>query len=172
MKPRTSLIFVLLVSFLGGCAVRPAYFGRDATLIDGSGRRSCWHGSVLSSPYVAAAMRRLDRPAPSEPAAYAGTMTLRAADVVMVSTFSVFEGGSAYFHYDWNAGVERALALSGQATRYFPEALDVIVTCAVGVCGVESKPLQILADGSVLLKSKKVHDEAVVKRLKLESSRE
>jgi hypothetical protein len=167
MKLRNRISY-WLVPLLAGCAARPVYFGADAVLTRGDSERY-WLAPASSPPCLQAGMRRRLRAAPGEGARYAGTLTVRGADAVALSTFSVAEGGSALFHYDWNAGVERELALSGRATRYEPGLLDVVVTCARGACRAESTPPLIRPDGTVSLKARKVRDAARLAQVKLES---
>jgi hypothetical protein len=60
----------------------------------------------------------------------------------MRSTFTVAEGASAAFHYDFTS-------------RYAPAALDVVVACVQGTCRADSKPLAISPDGGIALKRRK-----------------
>jgi hypothetical protein len=71
----------------------------------------------------------------------------------MRSTFTMTEGASASFHFDFNSDVARELARSGRTFSYFPDTLDVVVVCAQGACGAQSKPLEISPQGNVELKS-------------------
>jgi hypothetical protein len=157
---------LLLLPLTAGCAARPAYFGSGARL-HGEGGGSYWEESVKSPPYLQARMRR-PRGAPAPAATlYEGALSLvSVAPGVVRSTFSVAEGSSASFHYDFNSGVERALRKSGEAVVYSPGALDVVVACARGECRAAAAPSVIGADGTVALTARTIRDPALRARIK------
>lgn len=156
MKPWSCAGPILfLLTFAGCAATRPIYFGADARTLHEYGA-DYWEGSVQAPSYLQVRMRRRLE-APLESAVYTGTLSLASiAPEVMRSTFAFAEGGSASFHYDFNAHVARELAESGRTSSYFPGTLDVVVACAQGKCWIDSKPLEISPEGGVGLESKAI----------------
>jgi hypothetical protein len=157
MKTSQAIIPLLLLSF-SACAERPAYFGRDARVLLENGA-NYWEASANEPPYLQVRLRR--RIIPGNPASeateYAGTLSLGSiAPVVMRSAFTLSEGASETFHYAFNS----SSAQSGQSSNYFPDAVDVVVTCGKGRCRADSKPLKISPDGRIALKSRRLRNEA------------
>jgi hypothetical protein len=110
-------------------------------------------------------MRRRRPARPREGAVYAGILDLRSsAPAVMSSTFTLTEGASVSFHYDFNVRSGRELAAAGRTSVYTPGALDVVVSCALGRCWADSKPVEISPEGSVALRSKPVRIELRAER--------
>ncbi|MFI5363693.1 MAG: hypothetical protein ACHQ49_17155 [Elusimicrobiota bacterium] len=152
------VLFSLLVCF--GCAAPPtrppAYFGADAREIASNGM-SYWEGSARTPAYLSVRMSRRNRAPAREATVYAGSLDLRSsAPVVMRSTFTLTEGASVPFRYEFNVRNAHASAEAGRMTVYTPAALDVVVGCSLGRCWADSKPIEISPEGSVALISKTV----------------
>jgi hypothetical protein len=159
MKPSNAISLLLLLAF-SGCAARPAYFGDEARVVGENGARY-WEAAARTPSYLQVRMRRLrpeaGRSSAPEATEYAGTLSLgSSAPAVLRSTFTLAEGASASFHYDFNAPASRDSGRSGRAFRYFPGGLDVVVACAQGKCWADSEPLKISPEGWIALKSKKL----------------
>jgi hypothetical protein len=154
MKSWRSIGPLLLLLPFGGCAeTRPVYFGADARSIHENGA-DYWEGAAQAPSYLQVRMRRRRQAPELDATVYTGTLSLHSiAAAVMRSTFTMTEGASASFHYDFNVNVARELAQSGRTSSYFPDALDVVVVCAQGTCGADSKPLEISPQGTVELRS-------------------
>ena len=162
-------LFILAAAF-AGCAARPAYFGSDARAVRENGA-SYWEASAGTAPYLQVRMRRPRGTAAPEAIRYAGTLSLDSiAPAVMRSTFTLAEGASASFHYDFNAPAVRNSAQSGPAVRFFPGALDVVVACARGKCRAESTPVEISPEGRVALTAKKIRIDAGAAKAAAEKS--
>lgn len=143
---------LLLLPPFAGCAARPAYFGDDARLLRQNGAQY-WEASAETASYLRVRMRRR-RVQAAEATEYAGTLSLASsAPVVMRSTFTLAEGASASFHYDFNDRVDDESAQSGKTLGFIPAALDVVVACAQGKCWADSKLLDISPEGRVELKA-------------------
>ena len=158
MKTSKSAGLFAALLVLSGCAATrpPAYFGADAREI-GSNAMSYWEGSARTPAYLSVRMSRRHRAPAREATVYAGSLDLRSsAPVVMRSTFTLTEGASVSFRYDFNVRNARESAEAGRMTVYTPAALDVVVGCALGRCWADSKPVGISPEGSVALKSKEV----------------
>ena len=156
MKTSLSIIPLLLLSF-SACAERPAYFGTDARVLPENGA-NYWEASADAPSYLRVRMRRRQAPGNPAPVAteYAGTLSLSSiAPAVMQSSFTLSEGASAAFHYDFNSP-----SAPGQSSNYFPVALDVVVSCAKGKCWADSKLVKISPEGRIALKSRKLRSEA------------
>ena len=160
MKLSQWIVPLLLLSTFGGCAARPAYFGNDARLLRDS-EASYWEAAAETPAYLQVRMLRR-RPAPgreseSEATEYAGTLNLAStAPTVMRSTFTLAEGASASFHFDFNARSTGEAAQSGQVLSYIPGAADVVVQCAQGKCWADAKPVMISPEGRIALKTKRM----------------
>jgi hypothetical protein len=151
MKTFESTAALCLAALVSGCAVRPAYFGNDARVLRENGA-SFWEAPAKSPSYLQVSMRRRVRDPERDRAfpaiEYAGTLRLTSgAPTVMVSTFTLTEGGSTSFHYDF-------------PNRYLPSAADVVVVCAAGMCRADSRPPAISPEGRLELKTRKVRTEA------------
>jgi hypothetical protein len=148
MNPWKIVVSTALLANFAGCAARPAYFGSGARVVQENGA-AYWEAAALTPAYLQVRMRRPRRAVAGAPDVYEGTISLRSIDaIVLRSSFTLAEGSSATFHYEFNS---RPAA----AVRYDPGALDVVVACARGACRAAAKHAPIAEDGTIALKKRR-----------------